>query len=188
MAVFFGSWESVRTWRTNNCVVSESEIESEFQAMIVSWTGPSTLSWGPLFLLTWGSVVLPRGSGQESTLWPFWCLYSQTTVNDKRLKIVENSDAALNWFWPDRQCCFLSIVDLQCCINFYCTAKRFSYLYTFLYFKVFFSVVVYLKILNILQLPVRSDQISLSVVSDSLRPHESQHARPPCPSPTHTIE
>ena len=30
----------------------------------------------------------------------------------------------------------------------------------------------------------RSDQISHSVVSDSLRPHESQHARPPCPSPT----
>ena len=30
----------------------------------------------------------------------------------------------------------------------------------------------------------RSDQISRSVVSDSLRPHELQHARPPCPSPT----
>jgi len=29
-----------------------------------------------------------------------------------------------------------------------------------------------------------SDQISRSVVSDSLRPHESQHARPPCPSTT----
>ena len=28
-----------------------------------------------------------------------------------------------------------------------------------------------------------SDQISRSVVSDSLRPHESQHTRPPCPSP-----
>ena len=27
-------------------------------------------------------------------------------------------------------------------------------------------------------------QISRSAVSDSLRPHESQHARPPCPSPT----
>ena len=27
-------------------------------------------------------------------------------------------------------------------------------------------------------------QISRSVVSDSLQPHESQHARPPCPSPT----
>ena len=31
---------------------------------------------------------------------------------------------------------------------------------------------------------IRSDQISHSVVSNSLRPHESQHARPPCPSPT----
>ena len=31
---------------------------------------------------------------------------------------------------------------------------------------------------------IRSDQISRSVVSESLRPHELQHARPPCPSPT----
>ena len=30
----------------------------------------------------------------------------------------------------------------------------------------------------------RSDQISRLVMSDSLRPHESQHTRPPCPSPT----
>ena len=30
----------------------------------------------------------------------------------------------------------------------------------------------------------RSDQISCSVVSDSLRPHESQHNTPPCPSPS----
>ena len=29
-----------------------------------------------------------------------------------------------------------------------------------------------------------SDQISRSVVSDSFRPHELQHTRPPCPSPT----
>ena len=29
-----------------------------------------------------------------------------------------------------------------------------------------------------------SVQFSCSVVSDSLRPHESQHARPPCPSPS----
>ena len=31
---------------------------------------------------------------------------------------------------------------------------------------------------------ISSVQFSLSVVSSSLRPHESQHARPPCPSPT----
>ena len=37
-----------------------------------------------------------------------------------------------------------------------------------------------------LPLPIgfSSVQFSCSVVSDSLRPHESQHARPPCPSPT----
>ena len=29
-----------------------------------------------------------------------------------------------------------------------------------------------------------SVRFRLSVMSDSLRPHESQHARPPCPSPT----
>ena len=32
--------------------------------------------------------------------------------------------------------------------------------------------------------PISSVQFSHSVVSDSLRPHESQHARPPCLSPT----
>ena len=32
-----------------------------------------------------------------------------------------------------------------------------------------------------------SVQFSRSVVSDSLQPHESQHARPPCPSPTPRI-
>ena len=31
---------------------------------------------------------------------------------------------------------------------------------------------------------ISSVQFSHSVMSDSLRPHESQHARPPCPSPT----
>ena len=30
-------------------------------------------------------------------------------------------------------------------------------------------------------------QFSRSVVSDSLRPHESQHVRPPCPSPTPAV-
>jgi len=32
--------------------------------------------------------------------------------------------------------------------------------------------------------PISSIQFSCSVVSDSLRLHESQHTRPPCPSPT----
>ena len=38
-----------------------------------------------------------------------------------------------------------------------------------------------MAILNIIDASV---QFSSSVVSDSFRPHESQHTRPPCPSPT----
>ena len=37
---------------------------------------------------------------------------------------------------------------------------------------------------NILNIQFSSVQFSGSVISNSLRPHESQHARPPCPSPT----
>ena len=33
-------------------------------------------------------------------------------------------------------------------------------------------------------MPLQSVQFSHSVLSDSLQPHELQHARPPCPSPT----
>ena len=49
-------------------------------------------------------------------------------------------------------------------------------------------------LINVLIFPtlkIRSVQFSHSVVSNSLRPHEPQHARPPCPSPTpgvHSIE
>ena len=38
--------------------------------------------------------------------------------------------------------------------------------------------------LRVLELSISSVQFSCSVMSDSLRPHESQHVRPPCPSPT----
>ena len=37
---------------------------------------------------------------------------------------------------------------------------------------------------DLLSLQFSSVQFSCSVVADSLQPHESQHARPPCPSPT----
>ena len=40
------------------------------------------------------------------------------------------------------------------------------------------------KEVGIANRPFSSVQFSHSVVSDSLRPHDLQHARPPCPSPT----
>ena len=39
-------------------------------------------------------------------------------------------------------------------------------------------------VIKINSIQFSSVQFSRSVVSESLRPHESQHARPPCPSPT----
>ena len=41
--------------------------------------------------------------------------------------------------------------------------------------------------LSLLPLSWGSVQFSRSVMSDSLRPHRLQHARPPCPSPTPTV-
>ena len=38
------------------------------------------------------------------------------------------------------------------------------------------------------EINIRSDKISSSVMSDSLQPHELQHARPPCPSPTPGVQ
>ena len=53
--------------------------------------------------------------------------------------------------------------------------------YIFFLIYVIYNYFIHL-IINKTGLQIRSDQ-SL-VISDSLQPHESQHARPPCPSPT----
>ena len=50
----------------------------------------------------------------------------------------------------------------------------------------YFHVIFY-HFSNSMSLQFSSVQFSRSVVSDSLRPHESQHARPPCPSPSHGV-
>ena len=49
---------------------------------------------------------------------------------------------------------------------------------------IFFYVLKYLMCSCCNFSVLSSVQFSHSVVSNSLRPHESQHARPPCPSPT----
>ena len=57
----------------------------------------------------------------------------------------------------------------------------------FLSFHLFPSLPFFLLLFNIIfKIGVfyTSVQFSCSVVSDSLRPHESQHSRPPCPSPS----
>ena len=53
-----------------------------------------------------------------------------------------------------------------------------------LIFLLFWRRQVKIKMLSIFAKLFSSVQFSRSVMSNSLRPHESQHARPPCPSPS----
>ena len=48
----------------------------------------------------------------------------------------------------------------------------------------FYALPTFIALFSFIGLQFISVQFSHSVVSNSLRPHESQHARPPCPSPT----
>ena len=59
-----------------------------------------------------------------------------------------------------------------------------QYKYTYPLFFRFFSNLGYYRVLGRGPCAISSVQFSRSVVSDSLQPHESQHARPPCPSST----
>ena len=88
------------------------------------------------------------------------------------------------------------------CLNFSCLSIKYEFYFinlllgfslimlsSFQFLELLFislSVLLFLfqDVLFYLWTHFRSDQISRSVVSDSLPPHESQHARPPCPSPT----
>ena len=60
----------------------------------------------------------------------------------------------------------------------------FEYQLFHMYFKIMYSSSMKSVIGNLIYShQFSSVQLSHSVVSNSLRPHESQHARPPCPSP-----
>ena len=54
----------------------------------------------------------------------------------------------------------------------------------FLFKDTLFSMYIVHSLINIEFMANSTVQFSRSIVSDSLQPHEPQHARPPCPSPT----
>ena len=65
----------------------------------------------------------------------------------------------------------------------------FFYLYNIIYKGFFYNTVLnivfsYIPFCVLIYYQFSSVQFSHSVVSDTLRPRELQHARPPCPSPT----
>ena len=94
-----------------------------------------------------------------------------------------------NSFKPFVECLYtLGQLAISLTWNYFSVLLFFSgfvYYFCFVYIQKFNSY--FLKMypnFNYSVKAFRSDQISRSVVSDSLRPHESEHARPPCPSPT----
>ena len=60
----------------------------------------------------------------------------------------------------------------------------FIILFSLLLWMKLFLLFLFQMVLLLVYRNISSVQFSRSVVSDSLWPHESQHARPPCPSPT----
>ena len=67
---------------------------------------------------------------------------------------------------------------------FLCHTNAFYWINTNYFFKFWLSLKKIIEIWLPYNVVFSSVQFSHSVVSDSLWPHESQHARPPCPSPT----
>ena len=82
-------------------------------------------------------------------------------------------DYAVIWCWGAYSACLL---PMECW-----GWKVISQFYYWLKIKI---GSIFHSSLKIYGLCISSVQFSRSVVSDSLRPHELQHARPPCPSPT----
>ena len=60
----------------------------------------------------------------------------------------------------------------------FCIYLYYYYIYIYIYIH------IHTGIYRCIYIYIYSIQFSHSVVSDSLRPHELQHTRPPCPSPT----
>ena len=80
---------------------------------------------------------------------------------------------------------FIFVYGVRKCSNFILLHVAIQFSQHHLLKRLSFLHCIFLPPLSKIRCP--SDQISHSVMSDSLRPRESQHARPPCPSPTAVV-
>ena len=83
--------------------------------------------------------------------------------------------------WTELNCTILLVLDVDFFLAMICLIRRLLINSSVL--KIFHYMSLIIEQTNIYTL-FSSVQFSLSVMSDSLWPHELQHARPPCPSPT----
>ena len=137
---------------------------------------PGTPSWNPLWLLLY---LITNGSPSASSCHRFSCYLNYSPFPPPHtLPLIAQGLILKNWT------CEIKKADFTC----------YSWLIN-IGSWVLPRVRVCWEGMQLLSIPIpvtlcprevqfSSVQFSPSVVSDSLRPHELQHARPPCPSPT----
>ena len=88
--------------------------------------------------------------------------------------------------WQDRTWEITHLSDIMIWFSTFIVSEE-KFTVTFVITSLYITHVLSLYAVQIFPLPLDLSDIqlfSLSVMSDSLWPHEPQHARPPCPSPT----
>ena len=137
----------------------------------------------------WGLNFLNGLAQNVLTLWVFFC--GKNIINNFLWNSAFNKAVCINIFNE-----YNNIG--QCNIFIYSITAHFLPIFSsyMLYWEVvivFYETILFVDMklkskewfwTNWLPCSMRSDQISRSVMSASLQPHELQHARPPCPSPT----
>ena len=150
------------------CSLPDSSIHEIFQARILEWGAIALCS---IFFFT--TLILPVHK-HDIFLHPF--VSSLISFISILYFSVHRSFVSLGKFIPKYFILFIAMVNEIVSLIYY----EFSLL---LYRKVRDLCILILYPATLLYSLI-SVQFSRSVVSDSLRPHELQHARPPCPSTT----
>ena len=95
----------------------------------------------------------------------------QSPINLNRYIFEKRSSANFfAWYWTNYFISiFWSVVDLQCCVNFCYTAKWFGYTHIYTFF-IFFSIMVYPRILNIVPMLYIRTLLFFHSIRNSLHP------------------
>ena len=81
------------------------------------------------------------------------CLYEKQLQKESKITYDPSTFQNFSWF---TMLCWI-VADLQCCVNFCCTAKWSSHTYIYTFFFIFFSIRVCHRILNIVLCAIQWD-------------------------------
>ena len=128
--------------------------------------------------------------GPDTMIFVFWVLSFKPTFSLSTFTFIKRllSSSSLSALWVVSSACLRLLIFLPAILIPACVSSSPTFLMMYSPYKLnkqgdnIQPWRTSFPIWN--QSVVPSDQINHSVVSDTLRPHELQHARPPCPTPT----